>query len=610
MPGWRFFYLISEHRADTMHSFTTKQRYALVGFAALCVCYHIYLIFSGLLPNLLSRPVHLGLALPWVYLVGTSSTSGFKKYSGYLLCALGMAGCAYVAVNRDMLSDQYGFISDPVQMALGIGLIVVVLEMARRAVKLALPSVAVLALMYGLFGQYLPGEFGHGSIPAGSLIGTLTIAEGGLWGPLTGVSVNVVAVFVILGAFISAGEGGTAFMALATKLAGRYKAGAAKVSVLSSAFFGSISGSASANVASTGAITLPAMKRLGYPASFAAAVEAVASSGGQIMPPLMGAGAFVMVELLRMNYTDIMEAALFPAILFFAATWIGVDLFAERYGLHPMRDDEIPSGNVVRRLAPFFVIPFALLLGFMLFSGYTPQFAAGIAIFASAALLITNEKLEFSLHLFTSRLATALVNGANQIAMIASIIICAGIVIGVLNMTGLGVKITSIILGMAGGNLWVALLLTALACLILGMEVPTTAAYVICVSVAGPALQKLGLPELYAHLFVFWYALLSTITPPVCGTVFIAAGMAQTPWIPVAGQAMRLGLGLYVVPLAMVANPALIQLGSTPALALLAFVKTGLGLWLLSKSLIAELPLYQRVLICAAGLAVIFTMGV
>lgn len=609
MPGRDFFYLISEHRADTMHSFTTK-RYALVGFAALCVCYHIYLIFSGLLPNLLSRPLHLGLALPWVYLVGTSSASRFKKYSGYLLCALGMAGCAYVALNRDMLSDQYGFISDPVQMVLGIGLIVVVLEMARRAVKLALPSVAVLALMYGLLGQYLPGEFGHGSIPAGSLIGTLTIAEGGLWGPLTGVSVNVVAVFVILGAFISAGEGGTAFMALATKLAGRYKAGAAKVSVLSSAFFGSISGSASANVASTGAITLPAMKRLGYPASFAAAVEAVASSGGQIMPPLMGAGAFVMVELLRMNYTDIMEAALFPAILFFAATWIGVDLFADRYGLHPMRDDEIPSGSVVRRLAPFFVIPFALLLGFMLFSGYTPQFAAGIAIFASAALLITNENLEFSLHLFTSRLATALVNGANQIAMIASIIICAGIVIGVLNMTGLGVKITSIILGMAGGNLWVALLLTALACLILGMEVPTTAAYVICVSVAGPALQELGLPELHAHLFVFWYALLSTITPPVCGTVFIAAGMAQTPWIPVAGQAMRLGLGLYVVPLAMVANPALIQMGSTPALALLAFVKTGLGLWLLSKSLIAELPLYQRVLISAAGLAVIFMMGV
>ena len=591
-----------------MH-FSDTKRCAVVTFAAICVCYHLYLVFAGLIPNLLSRPVHLALALPWVFL-SSSPGSRFRRYLGYLLCGVGVAGCVYVAVNRDMLSDQYGFVSDPVQMAICVSLIVVVLEMARRAVKLALPTVAVLALLYGLFGQHLPGEFGHGGIPAGSLIGTLAIAEGGIWGPLTGVSVNVVAVFVILGAFIGAGEGGTAFMALATKLAGRYKAGAAKVSVLSSAFFGSISGSASANVASTGAITLPAMKRLGYPAGFAAAVEAVASSGGQIMPPLMGAGAFVMVELLRMNYTDIMEAAIFPAILFFAGTWIGVDLFASRYGLRAMNDDEIPAGRVVARLAPFFVIPFSLLLGMMLFSGYTPQFAAGFAIFASALLLITNEKFEFSLHLFTSRLATALVNGASQIAMIASIIICAGIVIGVLNMTGLGVKITSIILGMAGGQMWIALLLTALACLVLGMEVPTTAAYVICISVAGPALQELGLPELHAHLFVFWYALLSTITPPVCGTVFIAAGMAQTPWVPVAGQAMRLGLGLYFVPLAMVANPALIQLGSTPALALLAFVKVGGGLWLLSKSLIAGLPPYQRVLLFGAGIGMIFLLGV
>jgi TRAP transporter 4TM/12TM fusion protein len=586
------------------------RHYALVAFAALCVGYHIYLIFSGLWPNLLSRPLHLAMALPWVYIIGTARDSRIKKYSGYFLCAVGMAGCAYVSINRDMLSDQYGFISDPLQMALGVGLIVVVLEMARRVVKLALPCVAALAMAYGLFGQYLPGEFGHGGIPPGSLIGTLTIAEGGLWGPLTGVSVNVVAVFVILGAFMGAGEGGTAFMALATKLAGRYKAGAAKVSVLSSAFFGSISGSASANVASTGAITLPAMKRLGYPSEFAAAVEAVASSGGQIMPPLMGAGAFVMVELLGMPYTEIMEAALLPAILFFAGTWIGVNLFADRYGLHPMDRKEIPTGRMVRRLAPFFIIPFSLLLGFMLLSGYTPQFAAGIAIFASAVLLVTNEKLECSPGLFTSRLTTALVNGANQIAMIASIIICAGIVIGVLNMTGLGVKITSIILGMAGGNLWIALLLTAMACLVLGMEVPTTAAYVICVSVAGPALQKLGLPELHAHLFVFWYALLSTITPPVCGTVFIAAGMAQTPWIPVAGQAMRLGLGLYFVPLAMVANPALILMASHPLWALLAFAKTGLGLWLLSISLISELPLYQKLLISSAGIATIFLLGV
>jgi len=585
------------------------QRYVVLVLAGMCVYYHIHLIFTGLIPNLISRPIHLALALPWVFVIGVKG-SGFERISGYVLCLLGMFGCAYIALNRDLLGEQYGFIQGTFQYVLGAGLIIVVLEMARRAIKLALPIVAALALMYGFFGQHLPGEFGHPGIPTGSMIGTLVIAEGGIWGPLTGVSVNVVAVFVIFGAFISAGEGGTAFMALATKLAGRFRAGAAKVSVLSSAFFGSISGSASANVASTGAVTLPTMKRLGYPSSFAAAVEAVASSGGQIMPPLMGAGAFVMMELLRVSYTHIMMAALLPAVLFFFAVWIGVDLFARRYGLRAMTPEEIPAGPDVFRLAPFFLIPFSILLAVMFFTGYTPQFAAGIAIFSSAGLLVINDRLEFSLSRFSTRLSNAFICAAGQIAMIASIIICAGLIIGVLNMTGLGVKVTSIILGLAGGNLWAALLLTALACLILGMEVPTTAAYVICVSVAGPALIELGLPPLHAHLFVFWYALLSTITPPVCGTVFIAAGMAETRWVPVAGQAMRLGLGLYFVPLAFVANPYLIHIEDKPVLALAAFVKIALGLWLLSKSLIGDFSPLLRIALFAAGLVVIFIFGI
>ena len=576
--------------------------------AVVCTCYHLYLIFTGLIPNLLSRPIHLGLALPWVFVIGAKG-SPWEKTTGLMICIFGIYSCSYIALNRNQLADQYGYIDTLQHYIIAIGLIIVVLEMARRAVKLALPTVAVIALLYGLFGQYLPGEFGHPGLPPGSLLGTLVIAEGGLWGPLTGVSVNVVAIFVILGAFIGAGEGGASFMALATKLAGRYRAGAAKVSVLSSAFFGSISGSASANVASTGAITLPTMKRLGYPASFAAAVEAVASSGGQIMPPLMGAGAFVMMELLRLPYIDIMTAALLPATLFFLGTWIGTDLFARRYGLLAVTEDEIPSTRRVIRLAPFFMIPFSLMLSILFFTAYTPQFAAAIAIFSAAGLLIVNEEMEFSLKMWFERCSTACLNAAKQIAMIASIIICAGLIIGVLNMTGLGIKVTSIILGLAGGKLWIALLLTAVACLILGMEVPTTAAYIICVSVAGPALQQLGLAPLQAHLFVFWYALLSTITPPVCGTVFIAAGMAQTPWVPVAGQAMRLGLGLYFVPLSFIANPYLLHPVTNPFWAGIAFVKIGFGLWLLGKSLIAEDPLIKRILSFLAGLAAIFLFG-
>ena len=582
--------------------------------ALVSVGFHLWLIFAGLIPNLVSRPLHLMLALPWVFLAaesGPERSGPLSRWSGRLLCLAGLLACGYIIVNLESLDEQYGSLQGPLQYGLAIVLLVVVLEMARRAIKLALPLVALAALAYGLFGQHLPGEFGHPGIPVNSFLGTLVIAEGGIWGSLTGVSVNVVAVFVILGAFVGAGEGGAGFMALATRLAGRFRAGAAKVSILSSAFFGSISGSASANVASTGAITLPTMKRLGYPPSFAAAVEAVASSGGQIMPPLMGAGAFIMVELLRLPYTAIMAAAILPALLFFWAAWCGVDRFARGYGLKGMAREDLPDRRTLLTTVPFFLIPFGLLLAVLFLSGYTPQFAAGLAIFAAATLLITDRNGTFSVLAFLGRFEGACNNAARQIATIAAIIICAGIVIGVLHLTGLGVKVTSVIVGLSGGHLWGALLLTALACLILGMEVPTTAAYVICISVAGPALQELGLPALQAHLFVFWYALLSTITPPVCGTVFIAAGMAQTPWVPVAGKAMRLGLGLYLVPLAFVANPALIAPDTALFPALLALVKIGLGLWLISRALIgAGDPLWLRIASFVAGAATIFGLGI
>lgn len=570
------------------------------------VGFHLYLIFSGLLSNLLSRPLHLALALPWVFLF-RDGDSPKQRILGALWCGAGLWACGYIVWWRDSLGDQYGYLEGPDQYLLAVILILTVMEMARRAIKLALPLVALLALAYGMLGQYLPGEFGHPGIPVASLLGNLTIAEAGIWGPLAGVSVNVVAVFIMLGSMVGAGEGGTGFMALATRLAGRYRAGAAKVSVLASALFGSISGSASANVASTGSVTLPTMKRLGYPAHFAAAVEAVASSGGQIMPPLMGAGAFVMVELLQLDYGRIMLAALLPAVLFFWAVWAGVDHYARRHGLQGMAPEELPSWAEVRGTAPFFLLPFGVLLGMLFFSDYTPQYAAGIAILMAMALLITDRRWQLEPAAGWQRLLAGAEDAARHIATIASIILCAGIIIGVLNLTGLGVKLTSLIIGFSGGELWPALLLTALACLVLGMEVPTTAAYIICVSVAGPALQNLGMEPLHAHLFVFWYALLSTITPPVCGTVFIAAGMADAPWLKVADRAMRLGLGLYLVPLGFVANPALICPHEMPLAALIALLKVGSGLWLVSLALMArEWRWFSRLGGLAGGALLIF----
>ncbi len=567
-----------------------SKKYLIVAFLAIItVGFHIYLIFTGLMPNLVSRPIHLGLVLPWVFLLGDNTkVTKFTKYLGYVLLILALICVYYIIFNHIDLEDQYGSLEGNFQYFVAITLLLSVLEMARRAIKLALPLTALIALSYGLWGHYIPGSFGHQEIPIDSFLGTLVIAEGGIFGSLTGISVNVVAVFVILGAFVGVGEGGNAFMTMSTKLAGRLRGGAAKVSVLASAFFGSISGSASANVASTGAFTIPTMKRLNYPASLAAAVEAVASTGGQIMPPLMGAGAFIMAELLGVNYTVIMSAAIFPAILFFFTVWIGIDVFAKKYNLVAMDKSAIPSFNFVLKLSPFFLIPFGSLLYALLVVGKTPQFSAAIAIFASIFLLIVDKNWKISFKEFIIKFLDGSIVASRQISTIASVIICAGIIIGVLNITGVGVKITSAILFLSGGELWIALILTAIACLILGMEVPTTAAYIICVSVAGPILQEYGLSALQSHLFIFWFALLSTITPPVCGTVFIAAGMAQTNWLPVVSKAMRLGIGLYIVPISFIVNPNLIHPDTHLFLALVSFVKIALGLAILSNALVND----------------------
>lgn len=545
--------------------------------------YHLYLVSAGLLPNLVTRPIHLLLALPWIF-VFAPTESRAARWTGWAAALVGAAGSLWVAIGRDQLVEQYGYLEGPFQTVMAIALILVVLEMGRRAIKWILPAVALLALLYGLFGEALPGRFGHPGLPVGSFLGTLVIAEGGLWGPLTGISVDVVAVFVLLGAVVGAGEAGRAFMSLAIYGAGGLRAGAAKVSVIASALFGSISGSASANVASTGAITLPTMRRLGYPPALAAAVEAVASTGGQIMPPLMGAGAFVMAELLSRPYSDIVTAALLPALLFFLAVWVGIDRQAQRAGLKPIAIEDRPSGQEVLRLLPFFALPFAVLLTVLFGTGRTPQVAAGAAIATATALLLVNETWRPIPRAFVERLTKAAVEAGRQTAGIAAIIICAGIIVGVLNQTGLGVKVTSAILAVSGGQLWAALLLTGIACLILGMEVPTTAAYVISVAVAGPALIELGLPPLVTHLFVFWYALLSTITPPVCGTVFIAAGMAGASWLPVAGRALKLGLGLYLVPIAFVIQPALVTPLIDPVATVIAFLRIAAALWLLAAA--------------------------
>ena len=560
-------------------------------FGLTSIIFHIFLIFSGLVPNLVSRPLHMALIIPWVFLYKNKNFS--KNIISYVFVVLGVFCCLWTSFNHELLSDQYGFLEGDFQTFISLSLLLIVLEMARRSVGWPLPLVSLLSLLYGVFGNFIPGEFGHPGIPINSFLGTLTIAEGGIWGTLTGVSVSIVAIFVIFGSFLNSGEAGSGFMNIAIAFAGRLKGGAAKVSVISSALFGSISGSASANVASTGMVTLPAMIKLGYPRRLAASVEAVASSGGQIMPPLMGAGAFVMVELTGVPYNQIILAALLPAILFFFAVWVGIDFYSKKYDLKPINKENLPKKSLVLLTSIFFFIPFSVLLIFM-YIGFTPQYSAAVAILVSFFLLFFNIDNGFNFKIGLNRFFKACISSGSQISLIGSIILCASIIIGILSITGLGVKLTSFIISASGNNIWPALLLTGLACLVLGMEVPTTAAYVICVSVAGPALVDMGLELLQVHLFVFWFALLSTITPPVCGTVFIAAGMVSENWLKVSITSMSLGIGLYFIPLAMIANKSIIELNSTFILSILAFVKIATGLTLLSYSIISKHNVFLR----------------
>ena len=304
----------------------STKRLIFVTLGVTSIGFHIYLIFAGLITNLVARPIHVMLAMPWVFLFGSKSLK--ETIFGMLFMLAGILCCLYIVLLEASLSEQYGALEGTGQLILAILLIAIILEMARQSVGWPLPLVTLIALLYGMFGYMIPGEFGHPGIPINSFLGNLIIAETGLWGSLTNVSVTIVSIFVIFGCFLNAGEAGEGFMNIAKFFAGKLKGGAAKVSIISSALFGSISGSASANVASTGSITLPTMKKLGYPKKLAASVEAVASSGGQIMPPLMGAGAFVMVELTGIPYDEIIVAAFLPALLFFFTVWIGINFYS------------------------------------------------------------------------------------------------------------------------------------------------------------------------------------------------------------------------------------------------------------------------------------------
>ncbi len=590
---------------------------AVLIIAVLFAVFQLLLPVYAFLPGLQARALHLSFAFILIFL-GESVLKAEKgerrpwqMAADILLMLLGTGITLYVFTHYSRIVEQYGVPTGGLQIAAAFVLIALILEAARRMIKPTLPIIALVFLLYALFGHLIPGTFGHPRYTLATLAGQLFLTTGGLWGLLLGVSTDVIAIFVFFGAFVFATGGGTGFMRLAVKLAGRFTGGPAKVATISSALFGSISGSASANVATTGSFSIPMMKRLKYKPEMAAAVEAVASTGGQVMPPIMGAGAFVMAELTETPYIEVALHALVPALFYFLAAGVGIHFYSRREGYSGLSSGEIPGWKETLKASGFFLVPFVVLIVWMTFQ-YTPQYAAFWATVSTLLLAFLNEDWKPDLPSVLPRIGKAVRTGARQAALIASITASAQIIIAVIAMTGLGVKISSSVLSVSQGNLFVSLLLIALTSIILGMEVPTTAAYIMAVVVGGPVLMEFGLPALAVHFFVFYYAILSAVTPPICGAVFIASGMADASWTGTAKISLKLSFAAFLLPFLFVYNPALLLLESGAVAVIAALVRTTAAVLFISGGLMGywrrRLDFHQRVLLIAAGAGMMISL--
>jgi len=556
-------------------------------FSALLAIFSLLLPVYVFIPNLIERSIHLGLVIPIIFLAGKQAQGKWTFCLNLLLTLSGLFLCIYIIVDFEGVLNQFGIVKNPFQTGMGLAMVLIILESARRMIKPVLPVITLLFLLYALYGHHIPGFFGHVKYDLSQIMGMLYLTTGGIWGQLTGISANIIAIFVFLGAFIGVTGAGDGFKKISIRLAGKLKGGPGKVATVSSALFGTISGSASANVVVDGQFTIPMMKKLGFRPPFAAAVEAVASTGGQIMPPIMGAGAFIMAELTQTPYLKIAIAASLPAIFYFFTVWMGIHFFAIRDGLHGLETKEIPSWSETFRASSFFIIPIVVLIFFLL-RLYTPQYAAFWATLSTFPLIFFTLDWKFD-WTFLKKIKEAIHEGASQVAMIASICACAQIIIAILSYTGLGVKISTFIIDFSGENLFLALVLTMVTCIILGMEVPTTAAYIMAAIVAAPVLIKLGIHPLAAHLFIFYFAILSAITPPVCGAVFIASGIAQTDWIHTARYSLRLSYAAFLLPFVFVYDNSLLLIGGNWLNIIFCIIRTAMAMTLLSAGFIGQL---------------------
>jgi TRAP transporter 4TM/12TM fusion protein len=561
--------------------------------------FQIYTAGTEPLLAIFQRDIHLGLSLMLAFIIRRIRSPKVLKQRWQMILFdigvnrtpsfLALVITVYVLFNgRRMILSPWA--STPLDLFLGAMLVILILEACRRLVGWTLTLVAVAALLYSYLGLYFPQLVGHKGFPLKYIIEQMFMSMAGIWGVTIAVSANVIAIFIIFGTVLLCTGGAKGFIEVAIWAFGKYRGGAAKVAVISSALFGSVSGSAVANVATTGNFTIPFMKDLNYRPEQAAAFEATASTGGQIMPPIMGAGAFVMAELLRIPYTKIVVAAMIPAILFFTCVITGVHLESLRSGLGSVPKEMIPKTNQVfsRRNTPLF-IPLGVFI-FYLVIGALPMRSVFNALIVAMVLFVFTDLSKSGIGKRMNTLFHALVTGGITIVSVAVLCATAQIIISVFGLTGIGVKLTHLILSASGGILVITLFLAMISALFLGLGIPTTAAYILVAAAIAPALGTLGLPKLSVHLFLFYFACLSSITPPVCAAIYVAATMAKADWVKTALMALKLALAGIIVPYIFVLNPELLLVGEWSKI-LLAVFTAFLGTTLLS---IAAIGYFMR----------------
>ena len=579
----------------------------IFAFGALSTAYHLYVLMVQPIQPWILRSFHLTSSgilvfalIPWK----ADKKSEGPNLLDYSLAFLLVTTTIYLIVDFDNMLYRVGVDPNGYDVLFATITFLIILEMGRRLQGYVLPILALVCLAYALWGDYLPGLWGHRGYSFQRVVTYLFSLEG-IFGPPLAASSTFIILFILFGAALQSSGAGRLFIDTSLAIAGGARGGPAKVAVFASSLFGTMSGSSVTNVVTTGTFTIPLMKSIGYRPAFAGAVETVASTGGQLMPPVMGVTAFVMAEVTGIPYLKIAAAGLIPAILFYVAVYFMIGVEAKNLGLSGLPKSELPRLWDVLRLNGHLLLPIFVLIYFLVYVRVSPMKSAFYAIGAAVVASWFRQETRMG----AKRMAEALYRTMEGVIHVATPSALAGVVVGVLSLTGLGLKVTDLLLSYVGESKFLGLLAVMLVSIVLGMGVPTVAAYLVAAAAAGPALVKLGVPLLSAHMFIFYYAVLATMTPPVAASAFAAGALAEAHPMQVGFMAVRLGIAAYIVPFMFVYGDSLLMQGSWGGIGV-AVATALFGVYALARCVIDRgLPLWRRGVLGAAALLLILTGG-